>query len=152
MNLSHSLNAVADVLAAQRENLNRADAVNGNHGDHMLEAFQAAALAARENANRGLTGALEAVSQRLAGLENNGSAQVYSRGLASFVEQFRKHEITEADLARAVQPVIENRDLSAITSSGNVFQALVGAMAAWQRESCSARSPRRGTAAGFGDG
>lgn len=126
--------AVGSALQQHRQALNQADPHNGNHGDHMVEIFSLAAQAAMEKRGDRLSEAMIFAGQRLAGLKDNGSAQVYARGLAQFAAQFNQYNIEYDDFARYVQRVLsgerhgEGQDA---VRSGDILKALVAGLASW---------------------
>jgi hypothetical protein len=111
--------AVEEALESNRQAFNQADPFNSNHGDHMVQVFQLAAQAAEEKHGLPLEVGIEYAACLLKEQAQNGSAQVYSRGLSCMVEQFRKYEITLEDLVSYVQEVlVEDRAKS--VSEGNL--------------------------------
>ena len=66
LDLSRLFQAVTDTLASRREELNQADLINQNHGDHMVEIFQLATQAADER-KENMQGAFRADRSRVQG-------------------------------------------------------------------------------------
>lgn len=132
--------SVADALTRQRDTFNQADAYNGNHGDHMLEIFSLAAQAAGHEMGKPLGDAMESVASRLSHLVDNGSAQVYARGLRQFGDQFRQQNVSLDDLERYVVGLLkENGPGDARQKSpapeeqgGDVLKALMNGLANWR--------------------
>jgi len=125
------------VLIQERDSLNRADDANHNHGDHMLEIFQLAVRAASEKRDSDLADAMQYASDQLHLLPDNGSAQVYARGLVLLAGQFRSRQITLEELVPYVreylhpeQPEEEGRDKG---RSGEILKAMLSALADWER-------------------
>ncbi len=136
--LTQIFGAVGQVLESNRQAFNLADRSNGNHGDHMVRIFQLASQAADEKRNMPPAETMEYAARLLQEEKQNGSAQVYARGLSSMAEQFRKYEITLDDLVSYIQGVlVENRSNKEIISqkSGKVLKALVTGLAAWGQDS-----------------
>ncbi len=140
--LARVFQAVADVLAQQREALNRADTVNNNHGDHMLEIFRVATQAVQALPLADLPGVLEQAGRLLTRLEDNASAQVYAHGLEQFGRAFHRHQVEFGDLARYVRQILQEPPAAATANSqaasspkaekdGEVLKALVAGLAAW---------------------
>ncbi len=140
--LARVFQAVADVLAQQREGLNQADTVNNNHGDHMLEIFRIATQAVQDLPLAGLPGVLEQAGRLLTQLEDNATAQVYAHGLEQFGRAFHQHQVEFDDLERYLRQVLEEAPTSGTTSGqaassskaemgGEVLKALVAGLAAW---------------------
>jgi len=134
---------VVDVMGQQQAAFNQADTFNGNHGDHMLEIFELATQAARDKAGETLSDAMQHAATRLAGMKENGSAQVYAHGLAAFAQQFSEQSISLDDLVYYVQGVLlENQKKSAKEvdigassdkKAGDVLKALIAGLAGWQK-------------------
>jgi hypothetical protein len=140
-NLARVFQAAADVLALQREALNRADTVNNNHGDHMLEIFRVATQAVQALPLADLPGVLEQAGRLLAQLEDNASARVYAHGLEQFGRAFHQHQVEFDDLARYVRQILQEpagvtagsqaASSSKVEIGGEVLKALVAGLAAW---------------------
>jgi hypothetical protein len=124
------------VLIQERDSLNQADDANHNHGDHMLEIFQLAVRAASEKRDSDLADAMLYASDQLRLLSDNGSAQVYARGLALLAEQFRSRQITLEELVPYVRAYLhpeqseeKGRDQA---RSGEILKAMLSALADWE--------------------
>ena len=134
--LAHLFRAVQEAMEVRRQAFNQADEINGNHGDHMVQIFDIAARAAKQQGGAELAEAMDRSGQWLVTCIDNGSAQVYARGLAALAEQFRKHEISLEDLLAYVQgATLEKADAKVSApqvKSGLVLKALLGGLASWQ--------------------
>jgi hypothetical protein len=137
LDLERLFQSVATVLAQNQATFNQADPFNANHGDHMVEIFRIASLAAREKSGADLTDAMEYASQKLAELAGNRSAQVYAHGLAQVAQQFRSYGVTLDDLVPYVQGIMKEeksaKDEAAQPKSGDVLKALLIGLAGWQQ-------------------
>jgi hypothetical protein len=134
--------AVARTLEAQQAELNQADPINANHGDHMTAVFQAASQAAQANPGASLAEAMDAASRRLFELPDNATAQIYARGLDQFARQFRERNIEMDDLAPYVQGLLEEKEDQPVNSTverpsvvrgAEVLKALVAGLSGWQQ-------------------
>ena len=130
--------AALDCLIEQRQPLNQLDTINGNHGDHMVEIFQAAVEAARQEGKSDLAEAMQNASLALRGLSGNGSAHLYAQGLEQFARQFRQHGISLDDLLSYGHNLLreENEPEQAApgsTPSGTVLKALVAGLSGWSQ-------------------
>ncbi len=136
--------AVLAVLQEHRLELNQADSLNQNHGDHMLAVFQAAVQAAREKQGAGLDESMDYAAGLLRQLPQNGSAQVYARGLGALAGQFRQRGLGLDELVPYARHAL--RSQAAGTSSegapaqedgsprgGEILKALASALSAWER-------------------
>lgn len=125
------------VIEKKRLELNQADPINGNHGDHMVEILTFAVQAIEEKQDEGMAEAMQYAAERLVVLQENGSAQVYGRGLAQFGAQFAHYEISLDNLERYVRDLIrernteENRETS--PQAGDILKALLAGLAGWQQ-------------------
>jgi hypothetical protein len=130
-------------LLQNQQALNQADTLNGNHGDHMVEIFHIAAQAALERRDAEAPAALDYVAQLLQQQAHNGSAQVYAAGMRQMAVQFRRYNITTADLFDYVQGAIKEEKNqwpeqapganSPRPRSGDVLKALMSGLATWSQ-------------------
>lgn len=152
--------SAADILAQQREVLNMADAVNANHGDHMLEIFRVATRATQALPLSDLPGSLEEAGHLLAQLEANASAQVYAHGLEQFGRAFRQHQVEFDDLARYVQHILrepsssspqaeEKASSSGSEKGGEVLKALVAGLSGWVQVENGENPSEKGVDVGY---
>ena len=135
------------VLEQHRLELNQADFFNQDHGDHMLAVFQRAVDAAQAQPEAGLADGLEAAAGLLRQLPENGSAQVYARGLEQFARQFRQRGIdlpallaytrSTLDKQKPVGAALAAAPLAAAplppSTSAEVLKALLGGLSAWEQ-------------------
>lgn len=144
---------VLDALIVEQPELNQADPYNQDHGDHMVEIFQIAVRAAQEKQSGSLADAMEYASQLLLGCEENGSAQVYARGLTCLAAEFSQRQIDLADLAPYAQVAIsgEKQDNGRSTGgrSGDILKALLSALAEWERLETEQPGSARGMDLGY---
>jgi hypothetical protein len=134
--LAELFSSVAQVLGERREEINASDEFNHNHGDHMREIFQVAARAAGEKEGTSLADAMEYGAELLRALNQNGSAQVYARGLSLLAAQFRQSQIELDDLLPAVRSYLvekQNSEKTASANSGELLKALLAALAEWKQ-------------------
>lgn len=126
--------AVRQVLLQNQPALNLADALNGNHGDHMVEIFQTVVSALQSNPSADLTGSLKAASLALEKLTTNRSAQIYAQGLAAFSEQFWLHSVSTGDLVNYLRASLQNHPASILTpdNRGEVLKAVAGGLQDWK--------------------
>ena len=132
--------AVGEALDERRAELNQMDELNHNHGDHMVEVFQLAARAGQEMQGALLVDAMDHAAGLLRERAQNGSAQVYARGLGLLAAQFRQHQIDLDDLLPVVQSYLRKQEESAgegSASSGEVLKGLMAALAEWEQVEAS---------------
>jgi hypothetical protein len=126
--------SVQRVMEQNRLAFNQADAVNGNHGDHMVDIFGVASQAAREKAGASLSEAMGYAAELLRGMLANGSAQVYALGLAQLAEQLRKYNLDLDDLLPYMRKVMEREPIGVKSArSGDILKAFIAALAGWQQ-------------------
>jgi hypothetical protein len=140
--------AVGQALEQNREALNQADTVNGNHGDHMVAVFDLAARAAAERPGSDVAATMEHAAQLLASQTGNGSAQVYANGLEQVARQLCRYNVSRDDLLSYVRGALaEDKDAGAGdraqagaseaganpggARSGDVLKALMNGLAGW---------------------
>lgn len=153
LEVSGLFQAVLDELTHKQSELNQADPYNQNHGDNMVEIFDIAVRAAQEKQSGSLAEAMEYASQLLLGCENNGSAQVYARGLTCLAAQFSQRQLDLVDLAPYAQVAIsgEKRDNGRSNGgrSGDILKALLSALAEWERLEAEQPGAGRGMDLGY---
>ncbi|RME90633.1 MAG: hypothetical protein D6770_02080 [Anaerolineae bacterium] len=127
IDLAQLFGAVAQSLAAQKEQLNQADTYNRNHGDNMVEIFEAVAQAMRERQNatpaEQLAYASELLRQR-----QSGSAQVYAQGFAQAAQRFRGEKAVTPENARLlIESLLGVEQQAPAQGGGDVLGSLLGA-------------------------
>jgi hypothetical protein len=136
LDLVRPFQAAAEAMSRNREAFNRADEYNGNHGDHMVRIFEAAARAMQSAPANDLAGAMETASQLLSQQERNGSAQVYALGLGQFARAFGSRQITYGELLTYIQGVLSDKKEESSgqqSRSGDVLKALLSGLYGWQK-------------------
>lgn len=136
--------SVRDILEQNRAVLNQLDLENGDHGDHMVEIFDVAARAADERRGIPLAQAMEHVSHELSQRLENGSAQLYSSGLAQFALQFASRQVELEELLAYVQGLLQEKQeqkQAGPPRAGDVLKALVGGMSGWQQVEAGLAQP-----------
>ena len=137
--LTPHFQAVSQVLASHRTALNQADTWNGNHGDHMVEIFAVVSRIVREQPAGDLAGVLDSASQALALLPLNGSARVYSQGLAAFARQFHGYGISIDDLIGYIRSALGEHTRLERTAGAKdtVLTAVVAGLKEWKTSQSS---------------
>lgn len=130
--------AVTDSLSEARDELDQADTLNQNHGDHMVEVFQLATRAAAEKQSADLADAMQYASQLLSECAGNASARLYARGLDHLAKQFRQRRITLDELVRYVRYYLRDKAEAggkddSKDRSGELLKALLSALADWEQ-------------------
>lgn len=144
--------AVGGTLGSRQADLNQMDEVNHNHGDHMVEIFNLASQAALEKQSAPLADAMKRAAELLSARANNGSAQVYGRGMTLLSEQFRQRQIELGDLLSVIGRHLGGEPEAAeeeSTASGEVTKALLNALAEWEKVEDSQAAGAAGKAGGL---
>lgn len=129
-------NAVGEALELRRAELNLMDSLNHNHGDHMVEVFAAAAQAGDEMQDDPLADAMDRAAALLRVRSENGSAQVYARGLGLVAAQFRQRQIELDELLSVVRGYLRQEavgESEGSPGSGEVLKGLMVALAEWEQ-------------------
>ena len=145
-------NAVGESLEGRRDELNRLDEFNHDHGDHMVEVFHLAAQAAGDGELNALAESMKRASALLSARVENGSAQVYARGLSLLGEQFRQRQIELDDLLLVVQQYLSDQkgeEQGVSGRSSEVSKALLNALAEWEKLEDSQAEGAAGKAGGL---
>ncbi len=145
-------NAVGEALEGRRDELDRLDEFNHDHGEHMVEIFHLAAQAAETVDSATLGDVMQRASALMEARADNGSALVYARGLSLLADQFHQRQIELKDLLQVVQQHLsdqkgEEQDES--DRSGEVSKALLNALAEWEKVEDSQAEGAAGKAGGL---
>jgi hypothetical protein len=106
INLVNVFKAVAGSLSSQRETLNNADTYNHDHGDNMVEIFNAISQAMQAKKTANPADQLEYASQLLR-QQKSGSAQVYAQGLSQASKEFQgKKQVTPNNALTLIQALL----------------------------------------------
>jgi hypothetical protein len=106
INLVNVFKAVAGSLSSQRETLNNADTYNHDHGDNMVEIFNAISQAMQAKKTANPADQLEYASQLLR-QQKSGSAQVYAQGLTQASKEFQgKKQVTPNNALTLIQALL----------------------------------------------
>jgi hypothetical protein len=99
MDLSSLFNVAAQALTANQASLNQADTQNQNHGDNMVQIFNAISQVMANQQGATPSQQLNSASQYLAQNGTSGSAHVYSQGLAQAAQQLQGQSAVTPDNA-----------------------------------------------------
>ncbi len=127
-------------LEQHRLELNQADRLNQNHGDNMVAVFQAACQAAAHKPDARLPEAMDYAARLLRRMPDNGSAQVYARGLEALAVQLRQRGLGLDELLAYVRSslgspaeVDQPQGEAANPRAGEILKALAAALSTWER-------------------
>jgi hypothetical protein len=145
--LAQVFEAVRQVVSEKQLSFNAADEHNHNHGDHMVEIFDAAVQSLHDDEHKNLAEAMLAAGAALKKLGGNASASIYADALTSFAHSFNRYDIEQAELVRFVRSKITEARSSGSTGkspdantlegpddrSGIVLKALVEGLSTWKQ-------------------
>ncbi|HSL30082.1 MAG TPA: DAK2 domain-containing protein, partial [Anaerolineales bacterium] len=128
-------NAAAKTLAANRSTLNESDIENHNHGDNMAQAFKMIAKAMAQERGAPPSQQLRHASEYLAQNANNGSAHVYSQGLAQAAQQFQgQQSITPDNAMLLLQSLLGGGQQASPQGGADLLGSLLGGQQVKQTE------------------
>ncbi len=132
IDLAKLFGAVANSLGEQRETLNQADTYNNDHGDHMVEIFEAVTQAVKEKKKATPADQLAYASEILR-RRQSGSAQVYANGFAQAAQQFQGQSVTTDNAGMLIQALLGGGQASAAPAQqagagGDMLGALLGGL------------------------
>ena len=140
LDLTRIFQTVRDALLEQREAFNQLDPFNQDHGDHMLQIFEIAVQAVRQEGESSLADAMRSASDLLSQQADNGSALVYARGLKCLADEFADRQIELHDLSPYVRAYLHGKEKGEASQeevqegrSGEILKALLNALAAWEQ-------------------
>lgn len=133
--LSALFNVAAKTLAANKSTLNAADVENQNHGDNMVQAFKMISQAMATQRGAPPSQQLRYASDYLAQNANNGSAYVYSQGLAQAAQQFQGQQaITPDNALLLIQSLLGGGQQPSSQGSADLLGSLLGGQQAQQAQ------------------
>ena len=129
LNLANLFQTVTNSLADQRQNLNNADTINHDHGDNMVQVFQAISQAMQTKQNSDPADQLAYASQLLR-QQKSGSAQVYAQGLSEASKEFSgKQKLTPDNAINLIQAILGGGQASTAqpqSGVGDILASLLG--------------------------
>lgn len=133
--LSALFNVAAKTLAANKSALNAADVENQNHGDNMVQAFKMISQAMATQRGAPPAQQLRYASDYLAQNANNGSAHVYSQGLAQAAQQYQGQQaITPDNALLLIQSLLGGGQQTSSQGSADLLGSLLGGQQAQQAQ------------------
>ncbi|MDQ2691005.1 MAG: DAK2 domain-containing protein [Chloroflexota bacterium] len=133
--LAGIFNFAARNLAANRATLNQADMENHNHGDNMAQAFKMIAKAMAQERGAPPSQQLRHASEYLAQHADNGSAHVYSQGLAQAAQQFQgQQSITPDNAMLLLQSLLGGGQQTTSQAGADLLGSLLGGQQVKQTE------------------
>jgi len=105
INLLSIFKSVTSSLSDNKEELNKADKHNGDHGDNIVNIFSLVTDAFGKKKSSSLTDQL-ALAGKLLSKEKSGSAQVYSKGFEAASTQFEDQSLGADNLLDLIQTLM----------------------------------------------
>ena len=105
LDLLSLLKNAAQAIEENQSTLNQADSWNGDHGDNMVEIFNLATQAIKNNPSASPAEQLTEAGKALAA-SKSGSARVYADGFAQAAEKIQGKEMTPENLLPMVQSLM----------------------------------------------
>jgi len=125
LDLLSLLKNAAQAIEENQTTLNQADSWNGDHGDNMVEIFNLATQAIKNNPGASPDEQLVEAGKALTA-SKSGSAQVYAEGFAQAAQSIRGKEMTPENLVPMVQSLMGAGAQS--SDQGNPLTGLLGGL------------------------
>jgi hypothetical protein len=105
VDLANVFGTVASTLASNREVLNRADTINHDHGDNMVEVFEVVAQAMKAKKSASSADQL-AYAAELLRQKQSGSAKYYAGGLTQAAQKYQGKKVTATNAMDLIQTLL----------------------------------------------
>ncbi|MCX6069527.1 MAG: hypothetical protein NTU91_01520 [Chloroflexi bacterium] len=143
VDLANVFGTVASTLASNREVLNKADTINHDHGDNMVEVFEVVAQAMK--AKKGASSADQlAYAAELLRQKQSGSAKYYAGGLTQAAQKYQGKKITSTNAMVLIQTLLgggvqssAGTSTSTSTSQPDLLSTLLGGLGGTSSQSTS---------------
>ena len=106
VNLANMFGAVTKELAANRQELNRADDYNHDHGDNMVEIFDTITKSTKAKKTAEPSEQLAYAAEMLGERSSSGSAKIYQQGLTNASREFKGKKIDSNNLMGLVSTLM----------------------------------------------
>lgn len=143
VDLANVFGTVVSTLASNREVLNKADTINHDHGDNMVEVFEVVAQAMK--AKQGASSADQlAYAAELLRPKQSGSAKYYAGGLTQAAQKYQGKKITSTNAMVLIQTLLgggvqssAGTSTSTSTSQPDLLSTLLGGLGGTSSQSTS---------------
>lgn len=121
---------VSQQLADKKDDLNKADSYNHNHGDHMVHIFNLVQDAVSQKSDKPVEEQLAYASHVVKEKENSGSGKLYAQGLAKAAEKFSDKSLNQNNLGELVQSLLdaEKPQPESDSNSGGLLGSLLSGL------------------------
>ena len=103
LDLGKLFGAVTEQLSQNKEDLNKADDYNHNHGDNMVEIFSLIKDSVSKKKDKTVSEQLEYASQVVGEKVNSGSAKLYAKGLSGAAENLAGDDLNPSNVLLLVK-------------------------------------------------
>ena len=137
LDLGNIFNTVKEQLVENQQVINEKDTVNHDHGDNMVEIFQAITDAMQAKQSADPADQLAYASELLRERTQTGTAQVYANGLAKAAEQITGKSInaeTAVDLLETLLNGGEGQSVGSSSPAGNLIGTLLNTLTGQEEE------------------
>jgi len=136
VDLAQLFGAVAQNLMTQREDLNKADTYNNDHGDNMVQTFETIAKAVQQKQSAPPAEQLAYAGDTLRKVSKSGSAQAYAEGLLQASQQLNgQNAITSDNVNVLLQSLLgggvapqQQQQQAQPSGGGDLLGALLGGL------------------------
>ena len=139
INLGALFGSVVDQLSANKDQLNKADTHNHDHGDHMVELFQVIQKAVSKKSKAPVPEQLKYASQVVSKECDNGSAKVYAQNLSNAANQFTDNQLTADNVSVFVKSLLGADDKQIPQNNQQLGSLLSGFTGNTQKEQSGKR-------------
>jgi len=110
LDLGKMFSAVTEQLSQNKEDLNKADDYNHNHGDNMVEIFTLIKDSVSKKKDKTVSEQLEFASQVVDEKVNSGSAKLYAKGLSGAAENLTGDDLNPTNVLSLVKGLFGAKD------------------------------------------
>ena len=130
VDLANVFQTVTQSLAQNQQALNRADSINQDHGNNMVQTFQTITTALEEKKGKPDSAALAYAARKLAKSTTSSSGKLYAQGLAQAATQLKGKQVDERGAAQLLQTLIGGgQPAGGSAAGGDMLGALMGGLA-----------------------
>ena len=147
LDLASLFGQVVGTLTENKQQLNKADTHNGDHGDNMVEIFSVITEAMETKRDAAPSDQLAYASQLLKQRES-GSAQVYSQSLFQAAQDFQGQSLTSGNAIQLVQSLLGGGQPAPKPTASDPIASLLGGIVGG-RPATAARRRRPGCRRSF---
>lgn len=135
LDLASLFGAVTQELASNQQTLNEEDTYNRDHGDNMVQTFQAITKALEKKQNSSPSAALSYAAKKVTKSSSSGSSQIYAQNLSQAANQFKGKPMDAQDALPLLMTLIGGGQSGQPTQTGegDLMGALLGGLTGGQQ-------------------